>query len=122
MGTFFGVWIGLQSFKIGIDKAGVSDEIVSALIGGVIVSMVTSLIGLILMMYGNTTATNVLKKVEGDKNVFFDFIQVELMPVLGTSMVSALNKLHRTLTLNHHLALYNRIADAHTIIHQLIIK
>ena len=97
MGTFFGVWIGLQSFKIGVDKAGVSDEIVSALIGGVIVSMVTSLIGLILMMWGNAKAGDVLKKVEGDKNKFFDFIQVRLMPVLGTSMVSALNKLHRTI-------------------------
>ena len=97
MGTFFGVWIGLQSFKIGVDKAGVSDEIVSALIGGVIVSMVTSLIGLVLMMWGNAKAGNVLKKVEGDKNKFFDFIQVRLMPVLGTSMVSALNKLHRTI-------------------------
>ena len=63
MGTFFGVWIGLQSFKIGVDEAGVSDEIVSALIGGVIVSMVTSLIGLVLMMWGNATAANVLKKV-----------------------------------------------------------
>ena len=97
MGTFFGVWIGLQSFKIGVDKAGVSDEIVSALIGGVIVSMVTSLIGLVLMMRGNAKAGDVLKKVEGDKNKFFDFIQVRLMPVLGTSMVSALNKLHRTI-------------------------
>lgn len=97
MGTFFGVWIGLQSFKIGVDKAGVSDEIVSALIGGVIVSMVTSLIGLVLMMWGNAKAGYVLKKVEGDKNKFFDFIQVRLMPVLGTSMVSALNKLHRTI-------------------------
>lgn len=97
MGTFFGVWIGLQSFKIGVDKAGVSDEIVSALIGGVIVSMVTSLIGLVLMMWGNAKAGDVLKKVEGDKNKFFDFIQVRLMPVLGTSMVSALNKLHRTI-------------------------
>ena len=97
MGTFFGVWIGLQSFKIGVDKAGVSDEIVSALIGGVIVSMVTSLIGLVLMMWGNAKAGDVLKKVEGDKNEFFDFIQVRLMPVLGTSMVSALNKLHRTI-------------------------
>ena len=97
MGTFLGVWIGLESFKIGINKAGVSDEIVSALIGGVIVSMVTSLIGLFLMMWGNATAANVLKKVEEDKNVFFDFIQVKLMPVLGTSMVSALNKLHRTI-------------------------
>ena len=37
MGTFFGVWIGLQSFKIGVKKAGVSDEIVAALIGGIIV-------------------------------------------------------------------------------------
>lgn len=97
MGTFFGVWIGLQSFKIGVAKAGVSDEIVSALIGGVIVSMVTSLIGLVLMMWGNAKAGDVLKKVEGDKNKFFDFIQVRLMPVLGTSMVSALNKLHRTI-------------------------
>lgn len=97
MGTFFGVWIGLQGFKIGVDKAGVSDEIVSALIGGVIVSMVTSLIGLVLMMWGNAKAGDVLKKVEGDKNKFFDFIQVRLMPVLGTSMVSALNKLHRTI-------------------------
>ena len=97
MGTFFGVWLGLQSFKIGVDKAGVSDEIVSALIGGVIVSMVTSLIGLVLMMWGNAKAGDVLKKVEGDKNKFFDFIQVRLMPVLGTSMVSALNKLHRTI-------------------------
>ena len=97
MGTFFGVWIGLQSFKIGVDKAGVSDEIVSALIGGVIVSMVTSLVGLILMMWGNAKAGDALKKVEDDKNKFFDFIQVRLMPVLGTSMVSALNKLHRTI-------------------------
>lgn len=97
MGTFFGVWIGLKSFKIGVDKAGVSDEIVSALIGGVIVSMVTSLIGLVLMMWGNAKAGNVLKKVESDKNKFFDFIQVELIPVMGTSMVSALNKLHKTI-------------------------
>ena len=97
MGTFFGVWIGLQSFKIGVEQAGVSDEIVSTLIGGIIVSMVTSLVGLVLMMWGNAKAGDVLKIVENDKNKFFDFIQVRLMPVLGTSMVSALNKLHRTI-------------------------
>lgn len=97
MGTFFGVWIGLESFKIGVEQAGVSDGIVSALIGGIIVSMVTSLFGLVLMMWGNAKAGDVLKKVEGDKNSFFDFIQVRLMPALGTSMVSALNKLHKTI-------------------------
>ena len=59
--------------------------------------MVTSLVGLVLMMWGNAKAGDVLKIVENDKNKFFDFIQVRLMPVLGTSMVSALNKLHRTI-------------------------
>ena len=97
MGTFFGVFIGLQSFKIGVGQSGVSDDIVSALIGGIIVSMITSFIGLVLLMIGNAIAGNVLKKIESKKNKFFDFIQVKLMPVLGTSMVSALNKLHRTI-------------------------
>ena len=97
MGTFFGVFIGLKSFNIGVAKAGVNDSIVSQLIGGIIVSMVTSLFGLALMMIGNWIASSFQKKVEADKNKFYDFLQVELMPVLGTSMVAALHKLHKTI-------------------------
>lgn len=97
MGTFFGVFIGLKSFNIGVATSGVSDEIVSELIGGVIVSMVTSLIGLALMMVGNWIASDYQKKVEADKNKFYDFLQVQLMPVMGTSMVAALHKLHGTI-------------------------
>lgn len=97
MGTFFGVFIGLKSFNIGVAAAGVTDNVVSELIGGVIVSMVTSLVGLILMMIGNWVASGYQKNVEADKNKFYDFLQVELMPAMGTSMVSALNKLHQTI-------------------------
>ena len=97
MGTFFGVFIGLKSFNIGIAALGVTDDIVSELIGGVIVSMVTSLVGLTLMMIGNWIASDYQKNVEADKNNFYDFLQVELMPAMGTSMVSALNKLHQTI-------------------------
>lgn len=97
MGTFAGVFIGLLSFRRGIEVSGITDDVVSALIGGIIVSMVTSLIGLLLMIFGNIKAANVLKKVNDDKTKFFDFIQVKLLPVLGTSMVSALNKLHGTI-------------------------
>ena len=97
MGTFFGVFIGLKSFNIGVATSGVSDEIVSELIGGVIVSMVTSLIGLALMMIGNWIASDYQKKVEADKNKFYDFLQVQLMPIMGTSMVAALHKLHGTI-------------------------
>lgn len=96
-GTFFGVYIGLKSFNIGIATAGVSDAIISELIGGIIVSMLTSVVGLILMMVGNSIASAFQKKVEVDKNKFYDFLQVELMPVMGTSMVSALHKLHQTI-------------------------
>ena len=97
-GTFFGVWIGLECFNIGIaTTSGITDQNVYELICGIIVSMFTSLVGLILMMAGNWIASSVQKKVEADKNDFYDFIQVELMPVLGTSMVSALNKLHSTI-------------------------
>lgn len=99
MGTFFGVFIGLHSFKIGVNTAGISDKIVSELIGGVIISMITSLIGLLLMMIGNWIASDYQKKVEADKNAFYDFLQVKLMPVMGTSMVSALSKLHKTINL-----------------------
>ena len=97
MGTFFGVFIGLKSFNIGVATSGVSDKIVYELIGGVIVSMVTSLIGLALMMIGNWIASDYQKKVEADKNKFYDFLQVQLMPVMGTSMVAALHKLHGTI-------------------------
>ena len=97
MGTFFGVYIGLKSFNIGVAASGVTDDIVSELIGGVIVSMVTSLVGLILMMIGNGVANGYQKSVEAYKNKFYDFLQVELMPAMGTSMVSALNKLHQTI-------------------------
>lgn len=97
MGTFFGVFIGLKSFNIGVAAAGVNDGIVSELIGGIIVSMVTSLVGLALMMIGNWLASSFQKQVDADKNKFYDFLQVELMPVLGTSMVAALHNLHKTI-------------------------
>ena len=97
MGTFFGVFIGLKSFNIGVASSGVTDSIVSELIGGIIVSMVTSLVGLALMMIGNWIASSFQKEVEEDKNKFYDFLQVELMPELGTSMVAALHKLHKTI-------------------------
>lgn len=99
MGTFFGVFIGLWSFNIGVETNGgnISDASVSNLIYGIIVSMVTSLVGLILMIISRMIASISQKTTDNNKNKFYDFIQVELMPAMGTSMVSALNKLHRTI-------------------------
>ena len=97
-GTFLGVCMGLYKFKSGVGgQEVVSDITISQLIDGIIISMATSLFGLIFMILGNAIASRVLKNVETEKNKFFDFIQVNLIPVMGTSMVSALNKLHKTI-------------------------
>ena len=103
MGTFFGVYIGLKCFNFNIQstaqaaESGITDAVIAQLIGGIIVSMVTSLVGLVLMMISNWYASNCEKEVEQKKNKFYNFLQVELLPVLGTSMVSALDKLHQTI-------------------------
>lgn len=98
MGTFFGVYIGLTRFNEGIVvQQAITNIMVSELIAGVIISMLTSLIGLALMVLGNWIANEFQKKVESDKNKFYDFLQVQLMPQMGTSMVEALYNLQKTI-------------------------
>lgn len=101
MGTFLGVFMGLLFFSIGLSGSpdGISDGAIRNLINGVLVSMSTSFIGLFLSTKSNHFASEVRKKVDEDKSSFFEYIQNELMPTLGVSMVAALNKLHQTINL-----------------------
>ncbi|MBD5310995.1 MAG: hypothetical protein HDS13_02360 [Bacteroides sp.] len=101
MGTFLGVFCGLLSFNWGLFNSvnGITDAAISNLIWGVLVSMATSFIGLFLTTISNHVASDTQKIVGEDKNEFYEFIQNELMPTLGVSMVAALNKLHQTINL-----------------------
>lgn len=101
MGTFLGVFCGLLSFNWGLFNSvdGITDLAISNLIWGVLVSMSTSFIGLLLTTVSNHIAADTQKIVGEDKNEFYEFIQNELMPTLGVSMVAALNKLHQTINL-----------------------
>ena len=102
-GTFVGVFIGLLGFVlpsiIGISSDEESD--VSRLVIGVVVSMITSFFGLLYTTKTNKKATINKKIMDERKNQFYDFVQNELMPALGTSVVAALNQLKETL-LNFH--------------------
>ena len=100
MGTFFGVYIGLKCFKAGLGEGdgGITDQMVKELIGGIIVSMVTSLIGLLLMTISNIHASRVQKKIDAQKDEFYEFIQMEVIPTLGTNMSSSLNRLRSTIS------------------------
>lgn len=109
MGTFAGVFIGLYCFNISDGDALVNDAKIAKLIHGVLISMITSLIGLILMTWLNNIAANAKMNLDEEKNRFYEFIQNELMPELGTSMVSALSKLRSTI--NRFEPAFNNVID-----------
>lgn len=97
MGTFLGVFMGIFMFILGFDTAGgISDTSIKNLLIGVLVSMSTSLVGLFLTTWNNARAGEARKKIEEDKNEFYDFVQTELMPSLDVSLVAAITKLHET--------------------------
>lgn len=97
MGTFLGVLVGLSLFNIVDGNELVTDSKISKLINGVLVSMFTSLIGLLLSTISNYHAAKAKNTINHNKNSFYEFLQNELMPELGTSMASSLSKLRSTI-------------------------
>lgn len=97
MGTFSGVFLGIMMFTVGLGGEGITDDAISNLLQGVLVSMSTSFFGLLLTTINNARAGKARKKVEEDKNEFYDFVQTELMPSLDVSMIAAISRLHNTI-------------------------
>lgn len=104
MGTFVGVFMGLIGFvlpdflrEFGLDIGSDEEANITRLVYGVIVSMVTSFLGLYFTTQSNKAATEYKRMMDERKNMFYDFIQNELMPVLGMSVVAALSQLKETL-------------------------
>lgn len=91
MGTFLGVIIGLVKIAF---FGGVNDDNINAFLGGIFIAMVASLVGLGLTVWNNAISYKEAKK-ESDKrrNQFFDFLQIYLLPHLGNSLHTALDKL-----------------------------
>ncbi len=96
MGTFSGVFMGILMFLYGFDANNISDESIKNLLLGVLVSMSTSLVGLLLTTINNGLAGEARKKIEDDKNEFYDFIQTDVTKTASASLVSAISKLHDT--------------------------
>lgn len=111
MGTFLGVMIGLGCFNAtGGNEAGlVNDERIAFLIHGVLISMSTSFIGLLITTLSSHFAALVKSTVDERKGRFYEFIQNELIPELGTSIVSSLHKLRSTI--NRFEPAFNRVID-----------
>lgn len=97
MGTFIGVFVGILFFILGFDGAdNISDTSIKNLLIGVLISMSTSFVGLILTTINTAKAGDARKKVDDDKNEFFDFIQTDVTKTASASLVSAISRLHDT--------------------------
>jgi len=108
MGTMFGILIGVGylvrtgslALLIGSGaKANVSGAVsgIEALLGGVALAMITSIIGIILTTIGSYIAKDAKREVETNKNKFLSWMQAKLLPELTSDTASALNKLTRNL-------------------------
>ena len=97
MGTFLGVFLGIVMFVSGFNGSDeLRDSSIRNLLIGVLISMSTSFIGLLLTTINTGRIGEAQKDVESDKNEFYDFVQTELMPSLDVSLVAAISKLHET--------------------------
>lgn len=98
MGTFLGSLCGLLAFNEGLlPTIGVTNTHVSQLIQGVVIAMTTSLLGLLLTTISNHKIAVATKEVNKEKNNFYDFIQVELIPSQNVDIVTAVNQLDRSI-------------------------
>lgn len=100
MGTFMGTGLGLAMFYLGIADSieGIDEESISRLILGVIISMTTSLFGLIMTTVMNHNAATTRERLDEAKNRFYDFLQEEMLPTLGVGIVAAMDKVHKTIS------------------------
>lgn len=99
MGTFVGVFLGLGMFLlISFLSEGVTDNAIQSLILGVLVSMSTSFIGLKMSTKANDEISDAKKRIDEDKNTFYEYIQNKLMPSVDVSLTEALSKLHETVS------------------------
>lgn len=87
MGTFAGTLAGLVGFLSGGNDLADESKVTNLIIG-VLVSMATSLIGLVLTTLSNHEAASVKKQLDEQKNEFLDFIQLELIPQLQTTITT----------------------------------
>lgn len=102
MGTMIGIVIGLFNMSA-LYGSTISDMAltngIGILLGSVKVAMIASFAGLLLTIYNSSITFRGTKSVlEGKKNDFYTFIQVELLPTLNQGIGSTFESLQRNLS------------------------
>jgi hypothetical protein len=96
MGTFIGVILGLINIAFG---GGITDSNINSFLGGVVIAMITSFFGLLLTVLNTSKNFKEAKEIcnEG-KKYFYNFLQYELLPHIGTSLFDTLDRLKNNIS------------------------
>jgi hypothetical protein len=116
MGTMAGILVGILYLWLsdGLNNllnntlSDTGAEGVEALLGGVALAMIASILGIILTTTGSTKHKNSKVEVESNKNGFISWIQSELLPKMSNDMPDVLDKMTR------NLATFNRTFSENT--------
>lgn len=108
IGTMFGILVGVgylivsksidSMLSIDADKASIG---IKALLGGVALAMISSIVGILLTTVGALKSKNARVHHIETKNGFFDWLQIYLIPSLADNTTSAV------LTLKQNLDIFN---------------
>jgi len=116
VGTMVGILVGIGhlwlsgglSDLINIDSESSGADGVEALLGGVALAMISSILGILLTTFGSLRAKNVKAEVEKKKHTFLSWIQKELLPSLKSDVSGAL------IEMSHNLQNFNSTFSANT--------
>lgn len=99
MGTMLGIILGLIGMPSLSESAGDNSTMigVDALLAGVKIAMIASVIGLLLTTINSFLFYHIRQKTEKEKNKFFTFIQTHLLPILSRNTASSLQTLQANL-------------------------
>lgn len=94
MGTFIGIILGLYPLAFGVNLSDAANIPIKGLLLGVVIAMCGSLFGLLFTVINTSFfMKRALARSDYDKNLFYDFLQVELLPHLQSGLFQALDRL-----------------------------
>ncbi len=95
MGTFVGVIFGILNIifsQISDSSSIITDSSIKSFLSGVLIAMIGSFVGLLLTTINNSYYFKDAKSVlDSQKNSYFNFLQVELLPTMENTLVKGLS-------------------------------
>jgi hypothetical protein len=102
MGTMVGIIFGIGGIALGDGGFAAfvenPQDSIGDLMSGVAIAMLASLCGIVLTTISSWMSKTTKTKLEADKNAFYSWVQVNLLPALGGNMTNTLQMLQQNLT------------------------